>query len=245
MLLHSDDAAPELLLEEPLELSAPEPTRRGGQAAPAGRGPDDERRALPVVSVGRPLVWSFPAIAGPEISDLLQVLLGQENLYLVRFYCSFRPRQEDVVITSAEFRVTFASEPPAAAPVVYDLDPRDVSTELKRTRHVTLSPSAKFSEVEASLGDASFGLEYSQLIPMITAGGDGESTAYWDYSATKAAAITGGKWMHALIRAPKSATSGSARIDLVAEVRQQGRLFSTLLRRPRTTAADPLTAPLW
>jgi hypothetical protein len=200
---------------------------------------------VPVVSIGHPLVWPLPDILGTGISDMLRILLDKEDLYLVRLYCSFRPRQDDVVITSAEFTATFRSDQPSATPVVYDLDPRDVSTELKRTRQVTLSPSAKFSEVEAGLGSASFGLEYSQLVPMITAGGDGESTAYWEYSATKATAITGGKWMHAVIRAPKTASRGFVRIDLVAEVKRRGSLLSTLLRRTRATGSDPLDAPLW
>jgi hypothetical protein len=245
MLLRSDDAAPEILLEEPLELSASDLIKRGDQEVPTAQELEEVRHALPVVSVGSPLVWPLPDILGTETSDLLRVLLHKEDLYLVRLYCSFRPRQDDLVITSAEFRATFRSGSPSATPVVYDLDPRDVSTELKRTRQVTLSPNAKFSEVEAGLGSASFGLEYSQLMPMITAGGDGESTAYWEYSATKASAITGGKWMHAVIRAPKTATCGFARIDLVAEVKQRGRLLSTLLRRTRATGTDPLDVALW
>jgi hypothetical protein len=173
-------------------------------------------------------------------------LLDRNDFYFVRLFCSFRPRSGKTSLTWARFEAHFLSDDQARQPEVHDLDPREVVREAKRSRTVTLSPSVKFQEVQFAAGQAAFGIEYTDLTPTISAAGDGESVASWDYTPVEGRPLAGGKWMHALVRVPKDMTHGEAQVMLEAEVERAGAILPVLLRRHRgAVAADPLHVRLW
>jgi hypothetical protein len=84
--------------------------------------------------------------------------------------------------------------------------------------HVSLkiSPKLTFSQIEVGLGERDH--DYAVLEPSISAAGRGGSDLSWDYYAARDSSITGGKRMHALLRAPASVTRMTARISASADV---------------------------
>jgi hypothetical protein len=117
-------------------------------------------------------------------------------------------------------------------------------TKKKRNVNVTLGPTLKFQEVEAGLGNVGFGLQYVVLEPVISAAGVGETEPSWDYQAAPGMDLTGSKWMHLLVKAPKEMETGAARLDLAADL-VKDRFRIPLVARPKPTMADPLTVRLW
>ncbi|HEY0167696.1 MAG TPA: hypothetical protein VGB75_11705 [Jatrophihabitans sp.] len=204
-------------------------------------------RQLPHASVGRPETWRLQDVyRRAEMPATLISKLDEADFYLVRFSCSFRPRSDDTSIEWARFVVSLlADDGEAEQPTVADLHPMEVHHEIKRQSRVSLSPTLHFYNVEASLGEAAFELEYAELQPIVTAAGAGESTADWSYNEAKGLKIRGSKWMHMLVRSPKSSDSCTAKIDLVGDLMHHG--WRIPVARPRRVheRVDQLVVRLW
>lgn len=205
----------------------------------------DVTRDLPVVSIGQPEVWPLSALYPRNKMPVpIKAKLHEADFYLVRFSCSFRPRRKETRIEWARFEVNLLPDATGHAPVAFDLHPIQVSLEVKRNVKVTLSPSVKFQEVEASAGGVDFGFEYTQLEPLISGTGAGESVPSWDYESAKGNDLQGSKWMHLLAKAPREMTTAHARLDLSADVVVKGFRLS-VFTRPEKRVAEPLTVRLW
>src|SRR6267154_2472336 len=130
-------------------------------------------------------------------------------------------------------------------PRISAFGPQQVIQEVRRQIKVTLSPSLKFQEVEASPGSAEFGFEYMEQVPLISAAIGSSFDPSWDYRAGPGHEVQGTKWMYLLVKAPKGMTSGRALLDLEADVLVRGvRLPATFWRR-QEQAAPRLTVSLW
>ncbi len=117
--------------------------------------------------------------------------------------------------------------------------------EVKRQIKVTLSPSLKFRELEANLGSAEFGFEYTELIPLVSAAIGASFDPSWDYRAGPGQEVQGTKWMHLLVKAPKGMTSGRAFLELEADVLVRGVRLPVVFWRQQEQAAEQLTVSLW
>jgi hypothetical protein len=175
---------------------------------------------------------------------ILRSKVEEANFYLVRLSCSFRPKSDGPQVEWARFQVSLLPDQASRVPVAFDLYPLQVTNEVKRNTKVTLSPTVKFQEVEASAGGLEFGFEYTEIEPIISATGAGESVPSWDYQAAKGVHLQGSKWMHLLIKAPREMASGSATLDLTADVIKEG-FRLPVFARPKVASADPLTIQLW
>jgi hypothetical protein len=205
----------------------------------------DAIRVLPVVSIGRPQVWTLPEVYPPdEMPHPLRARLDEADFYLVRFPCSFRPVRKESQVEWARFRVRLLPDGEAHQPIAFDLHPLRVTQEVKRNVKVSLSPSVKFQEVEVKPGELAFGFEYPELQPLISAAGAGETEPSWDYEEAKGVTVQGSKWMHLLARAPKGMEVVRAILDLAADVRVRDTRLPVLVIRDKEQAREHLTVRL-
>ena len=208
--------------DDVLDQSAREWQSRGGKLASS-----ELLRSMPVVSIGQPETWTLQDFYPPrKLPRPIRTKLSQADFYLVRLSCSFRPLHEASRVEWARFRATLLPHPSTGAqPMAFDLYPQQVVHEVKRQVKVTLSPLLKFQELEASLGNAEFGFEYTELVPLISATVGANFDPSWDYRAGPDQEVQGTKWMYLLVKAPKGMTSGRALLDLEADVLVRGFVF--------------------
>jgi hypothetical protein len=183
-------------------------------------GPAEAARDLPIATIGRPEVWALTEVYPPDkMPHPLKAKLDEADFYLARLSCSFRPRKDESQVEWARFLVYLLPDNAAHQPIAFDLHPLMVTQEVRRNVKVSLNPSLKFYEIEGEVGRIEFGFEYPELQPLISAAGGGEARPSWDYAEAKGAMITGCKWMHLLVKAPKGTSPVRAVFDLAADVR--------------------------
>lgn len=248
MWLKAPETIDHVIWEGPLEPATEEAVERLGREWAArgvkGNG-HDAVRDLPIVSVGRPEVWTLPEVYPPdEMPHPLWAKLDEADFYLVQFACSFRPVRKESQVEWARFHVRLLPDGEARQPIAFDLHPLRVTQEVKRNVKVTLGPSLKFQEIEAKIGEIAFGFEYPELQPLISASGAGEAEPSWDYEEARGAMVQGSKWMHLLTRAPKGMQTVRAILDLAADVRVRGARLPVLVIRDEERAREHLTVRL-
>jgi hypothetical protein len=241
MWLRVPDAIEETVWEGELQPDDDDDVRRDSSSP----GQPRDIRDLPVVSIGRPEVWTLPEFYGTEdLPAPVVAKLGDASFYLVRLSCSFRPTKNKTRVEWARLTITLHPDAAGRIGTAFDLHPLRVTQEVKRSVNVSLSPTLKFQEVQASIGGASFGLEYPELQPTISASGAGESEPSWDFSASAGERVEGSKWMHLLVKAPRTMTACEASLELTADIVGSG-FRIPLFSRPTQTPAAPLTVALW
>lgn len=239
MWLRTPESISDVIWEGRME-AAQEQTVRGEE-----RRISNEARQLPVVSVGRPEVWNLPDVYPPEkMPDALRIKLDEADFYVVRLSCSFRTRQDKCVIKWARFAVRLSPDEMGHKPIAYDLHPLMVFHEVKHNVSVILSPTLKFQEIEANLGESGFGLQYQELQPIISAAGAGQSDPSWDYEEAKGMRVQGTKWMHLLMKLPKEQNTARASLDVTADVEMKGAILALLAFRRREQMDDQLIVEL-
>ena len=246
MWLSTPDTIEHVLVERQLELvsdDALDQSARGSQ----NPGVKLTLRDLPVVSIGQPESWALQDFYSPsKLPRSIRTKLSQANFYVIRLSCSFRPVHAASRIEWARFRVALLPHASTGAqPVAFDLYPQQVIQEGKRQIKVTLSPSLKFQEVEASAGSAEFGFEYTELIPVVSAAIGASFDPSWDYRAGPGQEVQGTKWMYLLVKAPKGLTSGQALLELEADVLVRGICLPVTFWRRQEQATPQLTVSLW
>jgi hypothetical protein len=228
--------------DESLEQSTRDLQSRGVKLAPS-----EVLRNMPVVSIGQPETWTLQEFYAPsKLPRPVRSKLSQADFYIVRLSCSFRPVPEESRVEWARFRAALLPHPSTGGqPIAFDLYPQQVMQEVKRQVKVTLSPLLKFQELEASLGSAEFGFEYTEQVPLISATPGGGFDPSWDYGAGPKREVLGAKWMYLLVKAPKSMTSGRALLDVEADVLVRGVRLPVTFWHKQEQAAPQLTVSLW
>jgi hypothetical protein len=248
MWLTTPDTIEHILIERQLELVSEDALdqSRNGQSQGVKLS-STALRSMPVVSIGQPETWLLQDLYSPKkLPRSIQMKLGQADFYLTRFSCSFLPVHEESRVEWARFGVTLLPHPTTGTqPMAFDFYPEKVIQEEKRQIKVTLSPLLKFQALEASLGNAEFGFEYTEQIPVISAALNNSFTPMWDYTAGPKQELRGTRWMYLLIKAPKGMVGGQALLDLEADVLLRGVRLPALLWRQRELAAAQLTVSLW
>lgn len=215
-----------ILVERQLELVSDDvlnQVSRGSQS-PGAKLTSDDIRNMPVVSMGKPDSYTLQEFYSPKkLPPSIRTKLNQADFYVVYLSCSFRPINKERRVEWARFRATLLPHASTGAqPLAFDLYPQQVIQEVKRQIKVTLSPSLKFQEIEASLGNAEFGFEYTEQIPLISASIGNSFDPSWDYRASPGQEVQGTKWMFLLVKAPKGLTSAQALLELEADVLVRG-----------------------
>ncbi len=182
MWLTTPDTIEDILLEqqfEPLiDVDQPVVRKKRGAELP----PREEIRDLPIAVIGQPRTWALQGLYSPNELPA-KSMTSNDDFYLVRFSCSFRPIDEEKWIKWARFRATLLpDELTNQRPTAFGLYPQEVYEEVPHKVKVTLSPSLKFQElVDANIGSVEFGFEYTELIPQITTSIGTSYDPSWDY----------------------------------------------------------------
>lgn len=122
-------------------------------------------------------------------------------------------------MTWARFTVDLHPQNAASVlPIAIDLHPERVEAEKRHDVHITFSPSLKFAELEASLGEATTDIHYTELIPSIIAGGALDSKFMWNLRNTDQHPLDGIRWFHAIVQSPRQAGGVQAVFRLRAEI---------------------------
>ena len=250
MWFTTPDSIERILVERPLEPVSDEALDRSAyewQSRGVKLAPREALRSMPVVSIGQPETWTLQEFYAPsKLPRPVRTKLSQADFYLVRLSCSFRPVHEESRVEWARFRAALLPHASTGAqPIVFDLYPQQVMQEVKRQVKVTLSPTLKFQELEASLGSAEFGFEYAEQVPLISAAVGASFDPSWDYGTGPKREVLGTKWMYLLIKAPKGMTSGRALLDVEADVLVRGVRLPVTFWRKQEQAAAQLTVSLW
>lgn len=250
MWLQTPDTIIHVLVEsqlEPVGDAVLDQATRGWHSHGETVSPGDALRTLPVVSIGQPETWSLVDLYPPrKLPLLIRARLSQADFYLVRLSCSFRPLHKESRIQWARFRAVLLPHPASGKqPLAFDIYPQQVVQEVKRHLKVTLSPMLKFQELEANLGSAEFGFEYTELVPLISATMGGSFDPMWDYTAASGQAVQGTKWMYLLVKAPKGLASGQALLELNADVLVKGTRLPVVLRHQQEQVSAQISVPLW
>ena len=250
MWLTTPETIEHVLLERPLEPvsdDALDQSARDWQSRGVKLAPSEVLRNMPVVSIGQSETWTLQDFYSPsKLPRPIRTKLSQADFYLVRLSCSFRPVHEESRVEWARFRAALLPHSSTGAqPIAFDLYPQQVVQEMKRQIKVTLSPSLKFQELEASLGSAEFGFEYTELIPLVSAAIGASFDPSWDYRAGPGQEVQGTKWMHLLVKAPKGVTSGRALLELEADVLVRGVRLPVTFWRKQEQESKQLTVTLW
>jgi hypothetical protein len=197
----------------------------------------------PVVSIGRPEAVSLAGAFPPkDLSPFVRAQFRAYDFYLVRLACSLRPAQHGAQIDRARFLVLLLRGKDGQQPVAFDAHPIAVTQKVQRDVKVSLSPSLKLEEVEASLGQIENSFSYSELHPLVTMLGIGEVLTEWEYRAARGIRLQGTKLMHLVVKAPKGMQPGEAVLRMIAYVK--GSPFP-LIARTEEVMADPLFVRLW
>ena len=229
----------EPVIDDPFERSTP---NRGEQLAL-----QVTLRNMPMVSIGKPKSWLLQDLyPSKKLPRLIQTQLSLADFYLVRLSCSFRPVHKENRVEWARFCVNLLPDPSTGAqPIASALYPEQLVQEVKHQIKVTLSPSLKFQELEASIGSAEFGFEYTELIPLVSGAVGTSFDPSWDYAARPGQDVQGTRWMHLLIEAPKGMTSGRALLELDADIQTKNGLLPATIWRKREQESAQLTVNLW
>jgi hypothetical protein len=129
-------------------------------------------------------------------------------------------------------------------PLAFEMHPLEQVQEVKRNFKVQLSPSLKLETVEASVGGFEAGVEYAELLPLVSGSGIGETTPSWDYEAVRGIQVVGTRCMHLITRAPRGMGSATAALSLTADVTAAGFRIPVILPREQTEN-DRLEVVLW
>jgi hypothetical protein len=202
----------------------------------------NEIRDLPIVSIGAPNVWPLEDLFAGRLPPAYAAERDSRFL-LARFVCSFRIRSNVSTLEFAQFVVRLIADTDGRRALAHDMHPRAVVQQRNKKVAVTLAPSLKFNDIEASIGSGGFEIEYQQLEPVISAAGIGEDVADWSYEGVGGMPIMGSKWMHMIIRAPRAMEACRAELDLSADLRVKSWLFGARLKK--TELHSNLEAQLW
>ena len=203
-------------------------------------------RYLPIVTIGRPRAWPLEQLYGAEeMPPLLRTERERSDLYLIQLACSFRPVREEIRIEWGRLVARLLPDQREHQPLALDVYPREVLHHVQRNIKVTLGPTLKFKEVEASIGGVEFGCSYEEIQPTISAAGIGECIPMWDFTQHPGLPLHGVRVLYLLVSAPKETSPGSAVLDFVADVRVNESRLSTLLGRNRKEAEAHLSCDFW
>jgi hypothetical protein len=76
----------------------------------------------------------------------------------------------------------------------------------------------------------------AELHPIISATGIGEAQPSWDYEEAKGLKVQGSKFMHMLLRVPKSMRPVEAFLDLIADVKIRDQVLRLNVGKKEVTA---------
>jgi hypothetical protein len=172
-------------------------------------------------------------------------MLERYDLYLIRLACSFRPEHSLSRVDWARFELALEPDDQGNQPLAEDLHPDVVDIEQKAHTKAVISPSVKFQSVELTVGNLEIGVEYTKLLPRISASGHFQANPAWDYFRVPGHEVVGGKTMHLIAKAPPGMAAATGTITLTADIETTGGIIRAVLRRRSGKVDTRLPVRLW
>jgi hypothetical protein len=123
-----------------------------------------------------------------------------------------------------------------SGPIAYDLFPRELMEESKTDVKLSLKPSLKLEEIEASVGSVEANIHMATVTPVIMTSGIGGPNPTWVFRRHRNHPIVGSRMVYAVIAYPAVASSMSIEVGLTATLRNQ--FASWLMRIPSKAEAQ-------
>jgi|SRR6516164_269863 hypothetical protein len=180
--------------------------------------------------IGRPEWWFAREILGESFKPPQ----GDETYLLVRLAFSLMPPKNHE-IDEAQLTALLTCPRSSLQPVVFDLFPREVLDESKTDVKVTLGPSLKLKEAQASAGSIEASIQIPKVEPILTTSGVGGTKPTWFYRKHKRHPILGTRMVYAVIGFPSAAETMTIQLGLTARVR--GRFGLLTMALPSTEEA--------
>jgi hypothetical protein len=244
MSMALDDALADLLYEGPMVIVAPAGRQRKRNLEAIAAPPFDQ---LPIVSIGRPRAWAIDQlVSNQQLPREVKASFEREMFFIVRLACSFRPQRGDVSVAWAQLAMYLKPDEQGLVPLAFDLYPKSVERERKVGKRISLSPSLKFYDIEASVGEFAYSVDYPDIEPVLTATGIDEATPSWNFTAAPGFPLNGAKLLHAVIAAPRMLNRLSVALNLTADLDYGRQRFSAWLRgAPTQVHPSILEVTLW
>jgi hypothetical protein len=237
-----DEALSDLLCEGSMELVEPAGRQRKRSIDAMEIPPADQ---LPIVSIGRPRAWTIDELVLQEdLPTEMKASLKTEMFFVLRLACSFRPQRDEVRIAWAQLTLQLKPDQQGLLPLAFDLYPMSVDRERKTSKRISLSPSLKFYDVEAGLGEFAYSVDYPAIEPVLTATGIEEETPSWNFTAVSGFPLTGSKLLYAVVAAPRALNRLAVALALTADLDYKRRRFSAWLRGGHGRAHPPISEVL-
>jgi hypothetical protein len=160
-----------------------------------------------------------------------EALLRQNDYYLVRLACSFRPPREGK-LTFASLSAYLRAEVDSEDVVAFDLFPKQVVELQEGEITVGVKPGLNLGQVvQIELGDIETVIKYSRLEPIIIGTGAHRFDPNWEFSAHKKHPLGGNKFLYLIIQKPHQVKAVRITLHVTAEVETRHGPFSSTIRR--------------
>jgi hypothetical protein len=204
----------------------PEPDM-GGPVEPPGEG------ARPRVTLGQPICLGKFGVDF-KAHHVTAAMRRQNDYYLLRLACSFRPLPEGkwtFAALSAYLRPTVGEAPVIA----FDLFPQEVTELQEGEITVGVKPDLSLGQVvKIGLGGVETVIKYRRLEPVIIGVGAQCSDPGWEFSAHARHPLLGNRFLYLIVQKPHQAPAVRLSLHLTAQVETaRGRFKSTLRRRDK------------
>jgi hypothetical protein len=183
--------------------------------------------------IGRPEWW----FASDVIGEAFKPPQGDETHLLLRFAYSLTPPKNHE-IEDATLSVGFSCDGPTAQPVVFDLFPQEVLEESKTDLKLSVKPTLKMKEAEASLVSLEASISVPKVEPIVTTAGLGGAKLSWHYRKHKRHPLIGTRMTYAIVGYPSAAERMSIQVGLTANV--SGKFGFGLVKIPSVAEAKLL-----
>jgi len=173
---------------------------------------------IPSVTLGQPQWWNLAALArekGEKLPAEFALMLRQADFFLVLLSVSLHPVRNSQ-FEWARIQAYLRPRENNAEVIAFDLYPRDLTVEIKQDFKISISPSLKFKEVEASVGEVVTNIEYVRTEPIITGYNPLRPDPNWDIEKHKRYPLRGSKFLYMIVKRPHGAKGVRLTIDLAA-----------------------------
>jgi hypothetical protein len=207
------------------------------------KGADDSEAILELfsgrkntVAVGLPYYENITSMVRVEqnISPELEELINTHDFHFVSLSCSFLP-DKDCNFTWARFAVELQAMPASESPIAWDLFPTEISTQIKESSSITVSPHLSFSlnslKADATLFTVSNQRERFVYEPQIFSFGFRRSNVAWDFRGTTGKPIFGDRRNLLIIAMTPHESQLKGRFRLSAQVELDRLPFKLLLTK--------------
>jgi hypothetical protein len=222
-MITTPDEITDVIFEGKLEPD----TLQGRPSGPAGA------ENWPAIALGRPTcLGKFGVELGmPEGTG---ALLGQNDYYLVRLACSFRPPR-DGKLTFASLSAYLRPQVGRVPVIALDLFPKEVVELQAGDVTVGVKPGLSLAQVaEIKLGSIETIIKYSHLDPIIIGMGVQRSDPGWEFTAHRRHPLWGSKFLYLIVEKPPHAEAVRIILHVAAEVETKYGVFnSTVQSRDR------------